>query len=183
MVLPSIFQNWQAPIGYAIEEGDQIYGLNNCPVRDKNTWKECFQKFVANQSHSESFCIPDSFIQSEKIEVTSNQCCSKDSNRHHCFVDLHKNSAKYCLPVREVLSVSQVPCNLTSTCSSENSCLLIHLEDDKFRLIELQRMKKSSFLFIGDPRAIFQSISVINYTSKFNFLSTLPLHYFDTFLR
>ncbi|XP_074603667.1 membrane-bound transcription factor site-2 protease isoform X2 [Brevipalpus obovatus] len=179
----SIANNWQAPTGYAIEEGDHIHGINHCPVRDKETWKECFQRFVDNYSRFEGYCVPNSFIQSEKIEVTLNQCCPEDSNRHHCFVDAHQNNLKYCLQVRETLLASEMPCNLTSTCSSENSCLLIHLENEKFRLMEFQRTNKPSFLFLGDPRAIYQSTTVINYTSKFNFLSTLPIYYFDTFLR
>lgn len=153
----------------------------NCFITNKDDWKYCFRQLINNPD--EGYCIPDSFVTKEHLKPEKKGvCCDETMKRHLCFDSLI-DQRQLCLPARQILERYQTNCNETVDCLMGHSCIRPRSENDGFRLIELQRNDKPSFLFWGHPYEIYLSLSVINYKPRFNFLPLSLIQRWETLLR
>lgn len=130
----------------------------------------------------ESYCVSQNFITEEEFKSEGETCCDENLKRHLCFKNLHSEQ-HLCLPVRQILEKFTTYCNETTKCLNGYSCIKPKIEIPGFRLMELQRKFKPAFLFWGHPNELYNSVSVINYNPRFNFLSLVWLQRWETLLR
>ncbi|XP_077540520.1 membrane-bound transcription factor site-2 protease [Haemaphysalis longicornis] len=158
--------------------GDHIIAVDNCDVRSMDSWKACLGRAVLRPQHG--YCQKKTVVESEGT-WSPKDCCRGQSNNSLCFTYVEAGAKKQvCLPARHTLQASVAYCN--SSCSRDEYCLKPVLQNGT-KLVEVKRANWQTMLFLGPPAELWYSVSVIKWVPRQRYLSVLPVHICEVFLR
>ena len=161
-------------------QSDLVTHLNDCKIEDVSSWKNCLIETAMNPQIG--FCVSKEFVEQEHTKPSDpNKCCDERSGQNLCF--LKNYQTKLCLPARKLLLNKSSTCD-KSNCQNVNSfCMTPTSEFNRTKLIQIKRLDKKSVLFWGSPSELFQSVTLINYKPKMNWLPLKFIFYYETLLR
>ncbi|PSN52903.1 hypothetical protein C0J52_02976 [Blattella germanica] len=169
----------QGPSG--LLTGDKIVAVNECKVRDSDTWQSCIS--FAIKHPNPGYCVSSELVRNHDESVAVKQlaggvveCCSSTSPDHLCFEYMESDfnmpelPQHSCLPGRVVIESSDDMCVKGGDCSLDLHCLKPSL-NNQTRILRIKRASGKIVIFLGHPIDVYQTVQVSDYVSKYSFLS------------
>ncbi|XP_069689813.1 membrane-bound transcription factor site-2 protease [Periplaneta americana] len=164
--------------------GDKIVALNQCQVKDYDTWYYCIVSTIQHQGPG--YCVSSELVREHDESVSVKQlpggvveCCSANSPDHLCFEyietegDMPELQQHSCLPGRTVIESTEEMCTTSSDCSVDLHCLKPSL-DNHTRLLRIKRENEKIVIFLGHPGEIYHTVQVSDFVPYLFIPSAVP---------
>ncbi|XP_060525534.1 membrane-bound transcription factor site-2 protease isoform X2 [Cylas formicarius] len=179
--LPMVFSPLYST-GQGINVNDVVLRINDCEIKDENTWYNCLQR---EQLSKTSICIESDTIHSldESIPLRHNaigsiECCDPNNNRNLCFEYLDRGNGVLelpsyaCLPARSVLETTKQFCTIEPHSCPKNLYCFRPLLGNNTHLFNIVCTNKQ-IIYLGSVNDIWATVDVSPYISKSNIFSVL----------
>ncbi|XP_023725871.1 membrane-bound transcription factor site-2 protease isoform X2 [Cryptotermes secundus] len=162
-----------------LQTGDKVLALNQCQVKDYDTWYQCIQSAVNHASPG--YCVSSDLVKehdesiAEQLPGGAIECCSAKSSDHLCFeyLDKEENMPELpphtCLPGRVVIESTDEICVTASDCSVGLHCLKPSL-DNHTRLLYIKRANAKMVIFLGHPSEVYHTVRVSDFVPVYSII-------------
>lgn len=164
----------------ALNAGDLIQSVNECPVSGKESWRECLA--AVSQKQLTGYCLTREFVDRERRDSPGDKCCAETLNHNHlCFLD--QENRGICLPARKVVDKSRT-CDIRTVCPSDSMCVTPEASDNRTRLFRVTRGSGHSYLYWGNGQHLLLSTKVSDCNPRVQWLTLVQLvDLYDSLLR
>ncbi|KAG8225566.1 hypothetical protein J437_LFUL002083 [Ladona fulva] len=175
-----------------LHPGEVITKVNgNCPVRNREDWKNCILDAISEVEVTSGYCISPLLLyrDTSAVEFDSSDCCSKaDEAGNLCFMissnnDAEENEAEdqklmrknICLPARRVVEDSGIPCKTYFSCPNNSPICALPLVSNHTSLFIIERESRDklmpkSMIFLGHPSEAWFHVKVSEFIPGFHII-------------